>query len=106
MFQSFFTLLVMLGIMYLPESPRWLIMKNRLIEARDVTARLLDLEDNDAVVDLEMYNVQEALAVQSAGGGFQFKEFFTGGYTQNFRRTMLGVVAQFFQQMGGINLIT
>ena len=34
------------------------------------------------------------------------KELTTGGPSQNFRRTVLGIVIQCFQQITGINLIT
>lgn len=74
-------------------------MKGRVTEARDVTARLLDLKDDDAVVDLEIHNIQEALEVQSNGGGFRMRELLTGGYSQNLRRTALGMASQFFQQI-------
>ncbi|KAI9652433.1 MAG: hypothetical protein M1831_006776 [Alyxoria varia] len=106
MFQSFFTILVMWGLLYMPESPRWLVMKGRFTEARDVTARLLDRDFEDDVVDLELQNIRDALDVQGRGGGFKMRELLQNGPSQNLRRTLLAVVAQFFQQICGINLIT
>ncbi|KAI7352752.1 general substrate transporter [Hortaea werneckii] len=105
MFQSFFTLLVMWGLMYLPDSPRWLLMRGRSEEARDVLARLAGKDPGSEEVDIELNNIKEALEVQSQGG-FQLKELLTNGPSQNLRRTLLGIMAQFFQQICGINLIT
>ncbi|KAF2718202.1 general substrate transporter [Polychaeton citri CBS 116435] len=105
-FQSFFTILVMWGLLYLPDSPRWLAMKGRMGEAQDVTARLLGKAFDDAEVLLELQNIREALEVQNKGGGFRMRELLTNGPSQNFRRTLLGMAAQFFQQFCGINLVT
>ncbi|KAI8673163.1 hypothetical protein LRP88_02314 [Fusarium phalaenopsidis] len=105
-FQSFFTIIVMIGLLYLPDSPRWLAMQGRVDEARQVTARLLGKPVDDSEVITEIKAIQEALEVQSRGGGFRYKELLTNGPSQNFRRTMLGVAAQFFQQICGINLVT
>lgn len=106
MFQSFFTIIVMIGLLYLPDSPRWLIMRGRHTEARDVTARLVGKPEDDPAVEEELRNINEALEVQSRGGGFKMRELLTNGPSQNFRRTGLAMVAQFFQQICGINLIT
>jgi hypothetical protein len=98
-FQSFFTLIVMWMLLYLPESPRWLAMRGRTEEAREVTSRLLDLPIDDPEVSLEIKNITDALEVQSRGGGFKYRELLTNGPSQNFRRTCLGMTAQFFQQV-------
>ena len=105
-FQSFFTIIVMIGLLFLPDSPRWLAMKGRMDEAREVTSRLLGKPVDDDEVSIEIQAITEALEVQSRGGGFKYKELLTSGPSQNLRRTLLGVAAQFFQQICGINLIT
>jgi MFS family permease len=105
-FQSFFTIIVMWGLLYLPDSPRWLAMKGRMDEATYVTARLLGKEMHDEEVVVELQSITDALEAQSREGPFKFKELITNGPTQNLRRAGLGVAAQFFQQICGINLIT
>ncbi|KAL6709898.1 hypothetical protein ACN47E_000683 [Coniothyrium glycines] len=105
-FQSFFTILVMGGLLFLPDSPRWLLMRGREAEARHLLARLADAPMDSQEVDVELSNIKDALAAQSAGGGFKMRELFQNGPSQNLRRTLLGIAAQFFQQISGINLIT
>lgn len=105
-FQSFFTIIVMWGLLYLPDSPRWLVMRGRHNEARNVMARLMDRAEDHPDVDQELQTVVEALEVQSRGGGFKMRELLTNGPSQNFRRTFIAMTAQFFQQICGINLIT
>lgn len=100
-FQSFFTILVMIGLLYLPDSPRWLLMRGRAGEAREVTARLLGKSEDDPAVIEEMNQINAALSVEKSGGGFKMRELLTNGPSQNLRRTMLGIMAQFFQQICG-----
>lgn len=92
-------------LLYLPDSPRWLVMRGREEEARDLLARLAGEDINSEVVGLELSNINEALAAQSSLGEFKMRELLTNGPSQNFRRTLLGIAAQFFQQICGINLI-
>lgn len=91
----------MIGLLFLPDTPRWLLMHGRKTEAQDVTARLLGLPQDHEDVKEEMESIEAALRVQKRSGGFKFRELLTGGPSQNLRRTFLGVAAQFFQQMTG-----
>ena len=53
-------------------------------------------DDIRAIVD----SIKIEHAVNS---NFQFADLFTGGPSQHFRRIILGVSSQFFQQIGGCN---
>lgn len=92
-------------LLYLPDSPRWLLMRGREAEAKELLARLAGEDIDSESVALELSNINEALAAQSSLGGFKMRELLTNGPSQNFRRTLLGIAAQFFQQICGINLI-
>ena len=80
-------------------------MRGREAEARALLARLADADIDSEVVNAELSNIKEALAAQSSLGGFKLRELLTNGPSQNLRRTLLGIAAQFFQQICGINLI-
>ncbi|ODN88840.1 sugar transporter [Cryptococcus wingfieldii CBS 7118] len=101
-------IIVMIVCMYcfrLPESPRWLAAKGKYPEALAVLAALDNTSVDDPAVITIFHGITDAIAAEQVGE-FSFKEIFSGGKTQNFRRTMLGVVAQCYQQICGINLIT
>jgi MFS family permease len=102
-FQIFFAI-VMIICMYafrLPESPRWLAAKGMHAEALAVLAALDGKSVDDPKVLRTWNGICDAVATESEGG-FAFKELFTHGKRQNFRRTMLGILAQCFQQISGI----
>ncbi|WWD16344.1 hypothetical protein CI109_100770 [Kwoniella shandongensis] len=98
-------MLCCLYILRLPESPRWLAAKGQYPESLAVLAALSNTSvDDQAVIDT-FHGICDTLAAEK-GASFAFSELTTGGKTQNLRRTLLGMGAQCFQQICGINLIT
>jgi hypothetical protein len=83
-----------------PESPRWLAAKGRHEEAIAVLAALQNAPVDDPEVLRTWTGIVE-LNAQSVGD-FALKELVTNGPTQHLRRTLLGVLAQCFQQLSGI----
>lgn len=88
---------------WMPESPRWLLLKNREEDARAVLASLDQVPLDDPVVELKIREIKDSIA-DAAGVGVA--DIFKQGKERNFHRTVLGFVIQMFQQISGINLIT
>lgn len=91
-----FSMIVMAFIFTLPESPRWLIKKNRLDQAQDVLARIYDVEANDEIVSNEIRDIQTSLEL---AGTFKLSAMFTMGPQRTFHRVCLACVVQIFLQM-------
>ncbi len=89
--------LLIIGMLFLPRSPRWLAGCGRFDEARGVLMRLRG--HDGAGVDEEMSRIRESLKVGESG----WKLFKSNA---NFRRsTGLGITLQFMQQFTGANII-
>jgi sugar porter (SP) family MFS transporter len=105
-FQIVFGLILIIGTWFLPESPRWLLTKDRHEDAIDVIAALCGLETTDQEVHLQHSLIIDGIrASGQVGGKTPYSALFTGGKTQHFRRMLLGSSSQFFQQIGGCNAV-
>lgn len=101
-FQIVFAILLLVGVSNLPESPRWLVSKNRHEEAKSVFAKLSGVEVDSDEVFAEITLVQDAVQ-RFAKTQVGFKDLFSGGRTQHFQRMVIGASTQFFQQFTGCN---
>ncbi|KAM3074301.1 hypothetical protein ACMFMG_002887 [Clarireedia jacksonii] len=102
-FQIVPALLLLMFILELPESPRWLILKGHEAEAVNVIAALADLPPDDRLVHTEFTEIKDTVLEIAAYG---YRDIFTMGPERNFHRVVLAYVNQVFQQISGINLIT
>ncbi|CAK7193012.1 Galactose-proton symporter [Commensalibacter sp. Nvir] len=90
-------IIFLIGLLSLPNSPRWLVTQNRKKEAYDV---LLGLRHgNEEHVEKELREIEEQ--IKSSQKGFQF--FLSNA---NFRRSVfLGIMLQIVQQFTGMNVV-
>lgn len=102
-FQLLWTLVAISFIFTLPESPRWLIKRGRIEEAREIMAILSDTTPDDDIINVDIRNVQTSLQIAESG---TVKDFFTMGKYRIMHRAMLAVLGLFFSQICGINIIT
>ncbi|KAH6885183.1 general substrate transporter [Thelonectria olida] len=104
-FQAVFAICLVLQVVGLPETPRWLVQHDRHEEAREVIAALEGKPINDENVTRTILGIQVGLEEEQRGGPFRFKELFSWGETQNFRRLLIIVSIQLGQQFTGSNMI-
>jgi len=102
-FQIFFCIIILCFIWNLPESPRWLILKDKDEEAKEVLSLLNDVEVTDKIVVDEYQAIRESVDEMAKG---RFSDLFSNDMDRNFHRSMLAYWSQVFQQISGINLIT
>ncbi|KAJ5646398.1 hexose carrier protein [Penicillium lividum] len=105
-FQIVFGLLIIAGMFFLPESPRWLFFQERYEEGETIIAALADQEISHPDVQLQKTVILDSIrASGQAAKSTPMSAVFTGGKTQHFRRMLLGSSSQFFQQIGGCNAV-
>jgi SP family sugar:H+ symporter-like MFS transporter len=95
-------LILLSGIFFLPESPRHLLGKGRVDEARRVIAELASTSEDDPVVIEQLEELQYSIAAENDGGKATWAECFS---TRNmlWKRTINGMMLQFIQQLNGQN---
>ncbi|KAF2820199.1 general substrate transporter [Ophiobolus disseminans] len=104
-FQCVFALIVLVMMLSLPESPRWLLTHHREEEAATILASLNGLPREDPEVLVQMGVIKDAVRKAGGGGKVPTKLLFTNGKTQYFRRLLLGGSSQFMQQLSGCNAV-
>ena len=89
-----------------PESPRWLLTKDRHEDAQVVLASLAGRPTQDAEVQLQLNVIVDSIRASGHKGGVTpVSSLVTGGKTQHLRRMLLGASSQMMQQLGGCNAV-
>lgn len=92
---TLFAVLMLLGSFFLPESPRWLMLKGRKEQAIRVLKRTSNSQQE---IDMEIGEIERVLSEKKSS----FREIFQKHFI---KILILGVVLQMFQQLVGINVM-
>ncbi|KAL5342200.1 general substrate transporter [Aspergillus crustosus] len=101
-FQNLPGLVLVAGIWFLDESPRWLMEKDRHEEAKAVLTRLRAGESPD-MIELEFREIRDVIIADRAAGNTSWKTIITKPSWR--RRLILGCGVQALGPLSGINVI-
>jgi sugar porter (SP) family MFS transporter len=99
---ALWSILVIIMVPNMPESPRWLIKHERVDEARDVLSALADVPRDSPQIDADIQEIEESLLITGKG---KFSDIFKRSEQRLFHRACLAAAGQMFQQMSGINAL-
>jgi sugar porter (SP) family MFS transporter len=93
------------GMMMLPESPRYLLLKGREQQARASLGRLLTRPVDSPEVERERKEIMTALHEEQKIGSASYADCFRNTENRSGFRTWTGIMLQGWQQLTGINFI-
>lgn len=100
-----FAIIMSIGIIFLPESPRWYIRKGNTERAAKSLAFLNSTDIDDPVVRAEVADIQTNLDLELTHGSGSYLDCFRPNERKFLARTLTGTSLQAFQQLTGINFI-
>ena len=104
-FQCFWALITMSMVPFLPDSPRWLTIKDRNEEALRVIQRLGGPGQTEQQSQTIHTEIQENVQHEMSMGKISLRNFFKRDRLHTARRVILGAGTQFMQQWSGINAL-
>lgn len=90
------------GMIFLPESLRWLALKGRTDDVKKNLMRLRDLPEDDAAILEELEEINAAAEFERESKSGKWTELF---HKSNLHRLFIGIMLQIFQQWTGTNAI-
>ncbi|KAI0359444.1 AmMst-1 [Trametes cingulata] len=104
--QLVWTFVLFVGMLWLPETPRWLIKQNCPDAAVKAMSRLRSLPEDDPVVQAELSDIVAALNEELEIGQSSYADCFRFTRNKIALRTLTGIALQAWQQFTGINFIS
>lgn len=103
--QCFFALVTIAFVPFLPDSPRWLTMKDRNEEAIEVIQRLGGASQTEEQTRAIHAEIQENVRHEMSMGKISVRSLFKKDDLHTLRRVILGAGTQLMQQWSGINAL-
>ncbi|CCE78069.1 Piso0_000682 [Millerozyma farinosa CBS 7064] len=105
--QFLWSLLLWLGMVFLPESPRYYVQKDKIQDALESLSRLRKLPTSDNNLIEELVEIKANYDYELSFGKASYIDCFRsgGGRHKQFLRMLTGIGVQAFQQGSGINFI-
>lgn len=104
-FQAIFAVCLVVQVIGLPETPRWLMKNDQYEEAREVLAAINDVSIDDPVVIQALADIEKAVHEDIQGDQVGWRDFFSHGKLQNWRRLLLIIFIEIMQQFTGSNMM-
>lgn len=95
-------IMLVIGMVCMPESPRYLVVKNKIEEAKKSIGRSNKVSPEDPAVYTEVQLIQAGIERENLAGSASWTELVTGK-PRILRRVIMGIMLQSLQQLTGDN---
>ncbi|KAI0669630.1 general substrate transporter [Trametes maxima] len=103
--QSIWAFVLFLGMSWLPETPRWLIMKGSDDAATTSLSRLTSLNEEHPVLQAELREIRATLAIERKTGQNSYRDCFRSAQNKVAFRTLTAISVLALQQLTGVVFI-